>query len=140
MIDIHDIEEKITSEIYKKIRELKTELFESSGTTLGRNWDDLTPKYKKWKQKIRGSAYPINIFTGYLLQSLIDNAIKVNASYDENLDNLSFKIDLDTDRIGLDYANYVNDKREYISLSEQEKKFLDDLVVGIVEDYLEGGL
>ena len=63
MIDIHDIEEKITSEIYKKIRELKTELFESSGTTLGRNWDDLTPKYKKWKQKIRGSAYPINIFT-----------------------------------------------------------------------------
>ena len=53
---------------------------------------------------------------------------------------MSFKIDLDTDRIGLDYANYVNDKREYISLSEQEKKFLDDLVVGIVEDYLEGGL
>src|SRR4051812_27582569 len=102
MIGIQELEEKIESNIYKKLRELKTELFESSGQTLGRSWDDLTPKYKKFKQKAIGHAYPINIFSGYLLQSLIDNGISISTNYDENSDTLSFKINIDTDKIGLD--------------------------------------
>lgn len=137
MNDLSELGKQITEVIYKTIRELKTELFESSGTTLDRNWDDLTPRYKKFKQKIRGSAYPINIFTGYLLRGLIDNAITVNISYDESLDNLSFNVNLNTDKIGLKYAEYVNDKREYISLSEDEKKIINELVAAIVESYFE---
>jgi ribosomal protein L29 len=140
MINLSELEQKIEADIYKKLRELKTELFESSGQSLGRNWDDLTPKYKKFKQKAIGHAYPINIFSGYLLQSLIDSGITIDTNYDEDSDNLSFKINLDTDKIGLDYAEAVNEKREYISLSEEEKSIIHDLVISIVEEYLHGEL
>jgi len=135
---MNDLGKQIELEITKTLRELKTDLFDSSGQTLGRNWEDLTPKYKKWKKKLLGYAYPINILTGYLLQSLVDNAIKVNVNYDESSDTLSFNINLDTDRIGLEYAEYVNDKREYISLSDEEKKFINELVIDIVQSHFEG--
>ncbi len=137
MIDLAELEKHIESQLLKKLRELKTELFESSGQDLGRSWDDLTPGYAKWKQKEIGHAYPINIFSGYLLQNLIDNAINIETSYDENNDIITFKITTDTDKIGLDYAEAVNKKREYISLSFEEKQFLNELVIEIVENYIE---
>ena len=139
-MDLSELQQKIEADLYKKLRELKTELFDSSGQSLGRSWEDLTPKYKKFKQRAIGHAYPINIFSGYLLQSLIDNGISIDTNYDEDSDNLSFKIKIDTDKIGLDYAEAVNEKREYISLSEEEKSIIDDLVVSIVEEYLHGEL
>jgi len=137
MNDLLSLQKEIESEIYKKIRELKTELFENSGTTLDRNWHELSPKYKKFKQKIRGSAYPINIFSGYLLQGLIDDAISIKISHDEELDIMSFSVNLNTDKIGLKYAEFVNDQREYISLSDEEKQIINELVIEIVESYFE---
>lgn len=136
-MDLNELEEYIKAQLEKKLRELKTELFESSGQILGRSWDDLTPAYKKYKQKTLGHAYPINIFSGYLLQNLIDNAITIDTSYDENSDKITFKINLDTDKIGLDYAEAVNEKREYISLSFEEKQLLNELVIEIIEGYIE---
>ncbi len=51
---------------------------------------------------------------------------------------MGFHVNLDTNKIGLKYAEYVNDKREYISLSDEEKKIINELVISIVEEHLEG--
>ena len=133
-----ELAEKIQEEILKTARELKTKLFESSGKILERNWDDLTPKYKKYKTKKLGTPYPINIFTGDLLRKTLENAIIVNVTYDDHLDKMNFKINIDSDKIGLKYADPVNNKREYISFSSEEKQIITELIVETIKEYFKG--
>src|SRR5271165_3128561 len=126
-----ELAEKLQEQILKKAKELKTKLFEASGKILERNWEDLTPKYKKYKTKKLGFPYPINIFTGDLLRNLLENALIIDVSYDSHLDKMNFKINIDSDKIGLKYADPVNNKREYISFSSEEKKIITELVIEI---------
>lgn len=121
MSNIEDSVAQIKNKIIQSFQDTKTKLFRSSGKIYGYSWDDLTPKYKKWKKQKLGTAYPINIFTGDLLNDLLDKAIEVEVSYDSETDNANFKITVNSDKIGLDYADAVNEKREYISFSDEEK-------------------
>lgn len=134
-----ELAEQIQEQILKQTKELKTQLFEASGKILGRNWEDLTPKYKKYKTKKLGFPYPINIFTGNLLRSLLENALVVNVTYDDHLDKMNFKINIDSDKIGLKYADPVNNKREYISFSAEEKKIITEFIVQIIKEYFKEG-
>ncbi len=135
MNDIDNLEEQIKNKIIETYQLNKKELFDSNGEIFGRHWDDLTPKYKKWKAKQKGSAYPINIFTGELLKELLDNALEIDFSYDDDSDKMNFKINVNSDKIGLKYADYVNNKREYISFSDDEKKIIINVINTTIKEF-----
>ncbi len=140
MDDITKYEDLIKKKIIESIQTTKTKLFMSNGKAFGRQWDDLTPKYKKWKKSKLGSAYPINIFTGNLLNYMLDKAIDVNVYYDAHLDKMNFKINIDSDRIGLEYADIVNEKREYIKFSDEEKKIITESAFNVLKENFGEGL
>lgn len=137
MVNIEKLSEEIKNKIISEYKELKTKLFESNGKIFGRDWEDLTPKYKKWKIQKKGSAYPINILTGDLLKSVLDNALVIDIFYDTHLDKLNYKINIDSDKIGLSYADDVNKKREYILFSPEEKEIIIELVIQTIKNYFE---
>jgi hypothetical protein len=110
----------------EKFAELKYELFQSNGSIFGRDWHDLERSYKKKKAEARGSAYPIQVYDGDLLNSLTENALKVEVTENENLGTISITFDVDSSRVhayhnGFDYAEVANEHREFISLSDEEK-------------------
>lgn len=137
MNEIDELTSTIKSQIIKTYIELKTRLFRSSGKVFDRDWEDLTPKYKNYKTKKLGSAYPINIFTGDLFNNVLDKALSVEAYYDQHSDKMNFKIDVDTNRIQLEYADAVNEKREYISFSPEEKKILTEVAIQTIQSFYE---
>ena len=107
---------------------LKTELFESNGRIFGRDWKDLSPSYVPIKRAIakNGSEYPINVLSGNLLEDL-KKAIKISVSPKNGGIEIFISVDtLDiqaTSRSGSGrrIAEDVNEEREYISFSEEEK-------------------
>lgn len=125
----------IKAQITKTFKEMKTELFESNGKIFDRNWDDLTPKYKKYKAQKKGSAYPINVFTGKLLEEVLEHALVVDCSYDELTDDLTTNISVDLSRVNVEYAKDVNDSREYITFSDEEKDIINKAVVEVLKRY-----
>src|SRR5690242_15274773 len=135
MSDADQIATQVKNKIIDTFRELKKELFYSNGTIFDRDWDDLTPKYKKYKASKRGSAYPINIFTGELLERVLESALIVESEYDSFSDSLKLKISVNLDRVNVDYAEAVNQKREYISFSSEEKKLINQAVMETLQEY-----
>lgn len=135
MSDVDTISSQIKSKVIETFRRLKTDLFYSNGSIFERDWDDLTPKYKKYKAQKRGSAYPINVFTGELLERILENALIVETDYNSFSDSLKLNISVNLDRVNVDYAQAVNQKREYISFSSEEKKLINQAVAETLREY-----
>lgn len=123
--------EALKSIFMEEFADLKQRLFESNGKIFGRNWKDLAADYKKWKQKEspRGSYYPINIFRGDLLKDL-QQALVVNFEIKDNEISINLTIDtvniLTTNRYDSSalIAEDVNEAREFIKFSDEEKEIL----------------
>jgi hypothetical protein len=133
MHDFEQIIESLKLKIIEKFQSQKTELFLSNGTVFGRNWKDLTPKYKEYKLGKIGKIYPINIFTGEMLKSLLENALVIESDYDGK--DLKLTIDINSDRMNLDYTNYANEQREFILFSDEEKQEIVELVQDTIKEY-----
>lgn len=140
MGNVDTISAQIKASIIETFQKMKTELFQSNGTIYERDWDDLSPKYKKYKARKRGSAYPINIFTGELLKKVLEDALYVEADYNNFSDELKLKISVNLDRVSIDYAKAVNETREYISFSKEEKKLLNEAVTDTIKRFYGSGM
>jgi hypothetical protein len=140
MGNVDTISAQIKASIIETFQKMKTELFQSNGTIYERDWDDLSPKYKKYKARKRGSAYPINIFTGELLKKVLEDALYVEADYNNFSDELKLKISVNLDRVSIDYAKAVNETREYISFSKEEKKLLNEAVMDTIKRFYGSGM
>ena len=125
------IKEKIT----EKFQEQKTSLFNSNGTIFGRDWKDLTEKYKKFKDKEIGRIYPMNIFYGDMLRALIERSLKIESNYNE--DQLTLNVSIDSVRMNIDYAEDANKQREFISFSEEEKEELIRVTYETIKEHFE---
>lgn len=141
MNDIDDLMEKIKSNITDSYKRLKRELFENSGQILGHKWVDLTTRYKEDKRKKYGFSYPIGIRTGDLLEGVMEKAFTLEIFYDEFNDEMSFKMDVDTDRIDLDYADAFNSfkNRNYVTFTDDELKIFSNIVSNTVQEFLSEG-
>lgn len=139
MNEVDALNNLIKETIIETFQKCKTDLFNSDGTIFGRNWADLTPKYKKYKEKKRGSAYPLNNFTGKLFLNLITKALVVDVDYDSLNDDLKYSMSVDLGRMDVEYAEEVNEAREYLSFSDEEKKLISEAITKVIENY-HGGL
>lgn len=140
MNDIDELMEKIKFNITDSYKFLKRELFESSGKTFERNWVDLTPKYKDDKRRKYGFVYPIGTATGALLEGVLNKALVVDVEYNEFEDKIDFNLDMDTDRIGLDYADAFNafKDRNYVKFSDTEKEVIYNVIAETIRNYFGG--
>lgn len=141
MNDIDDLMEKIKSNITDSYKRLKRELFENSGKILGHHWEDLTPKYKEDKRRKYGFSYPVGIRTGELLKGVMEKSLVLDIFYDEFNDEMRFKIDVDTDRIDLDYADAFNSfkDRNYVTFTDAELEIFSNIVSNTIRDFLDRG-
>jgi hypothetical protein len=138
--NIDELMEKIKSNITDSYKRLKRELFENSGKILGHNWVDLTPKYKDDKRKKYGFTYPVGIATGALLEGVMEKMLVVDVFYNEFEDKIDFNFDVDTDRIGLDYADKFNEfkNRNFVKFTDDEQKIFYNIVANTIQDYFRG--
>lgn len=135
--NLDELMEKVKFNIELTYKRLKTELFENSGKILGHRWEDLTIKYQDRKRKKYGFVYPIGIRTGKLSDGAVEKMLVVDVFYNEFEDKIDFSMDVDTDRIGLDYADAFNDtkNRNFVTITPDEKKIFYNVVANTIQDY-----
>jgi len=122
MEDINTLVEVLKKNIIEKFREMKTDLFLSNGTIYGRDWPDLTDRYKQEKYRAIGKIYPMNMLYEELLKSLLDKAFEIETTYFN--DEIKLSLSVDTDRMVINYANRRNEDRNYVTFSDEEKELL----------------
>src|SRR5271166_4593164 len=117
--------------IYKLYQMFQTERFESENSSEGSSWDDLTEPYKTYKLK-RFKSFPGNgskmmIATGTLAGAAIGPgapfASEGISAHRALFTDQSMEIYIDTSGVNAEgkpfsYAKYANDKRPFMSFSE----------------------